>query len=83
MREVLRENAVARRLLLERLYATRMTATQQEMAGWLPRRVLADVAAHADFLLATLAEQGYLRRDGDRYCITGAGCAFLESTSET
>lgn len=83
MREVLRENAVARRLLLERLYATRMTATQQEMAEWLLLAVLADVAAHADFLLATLAEQGYLRRYGDRYCITGAGCAFLESTPET
>ncbi|MDM7462252.1 MAG: hypothetical protein P3W95_001135 [Tepidimonas taiwanensis] len=82
MRELLREMAGARRLVLERLYAERMQASQQEVGGYLPRRALADVVAHADFLLATLAEQGLVRRDGDRYRITGAGCAYLESTSE-
>lgn len=82
MRDVLRDNAAARRLLLERLYAERMQAGQQDVGGYLPRRALADVVAHVDFLLATLTEQGLIRRDGDRYRITGAGCAYLESISE-
>lgn len=82
MRETLREMASARRLLLERLYVERMQASQQDVGGFLTRRALADLVAHADFLLATLAEQGLIRRDGDRYRITGAGCAHLESTFE-
>jgi hypothetical protein len=79
VREILRDNAAGRRLILERLYAERMAASQQEVGGFIPRRALADLTAHVDFLLATLAEQGYLCRDGDRWRITGAGCAHLES----
>lgn len=82
MRETLRDNAAARRLLLERLYAERMQASQQDVGGYLPRRMLADLVAHVDFLLATLVEQGLIQRDGDRYRITGAGCAYLESQPE-
>ncbi|MCR6497082.1 hypothetical protein LJB71_14900 [Thermomonas sp. S9] len=82
MREILRDNDAGRRLILERLYVERMAASQQEVGGFIPRRALADLAAHVDFLLATLAEQGLVRRDGDRYRITGAGCAHLESTAK-
>lgn len=82
MREVLTSNAAARRLLLERLYAARMEASQQEVGGFVARRALADLADRVDFLLATLVEQGFVRRDGDRYRITGAGCAHLESNPE-
>lgn len=80
MREVFATNATDRRLLLERLYVERMQDSQQDVGGYLPRRALADLAAHVDFLLHTLAEQGLVKRDGDRWRITGAGCAHLEST---
>lgn len=79
MRELLDRNARSRRLLLERLYAERLGASQQEIGGFLPRRVLADLTDAVDFLLATLVEAGFVQRDGDRYRITGAGCAHLES----
>ncbi len=82
MRDLLKDNADARRLLLERLYTERMRASQQDVGGFVPRRVLADLAAHVDFLLATLSEQGLVHRDGDRYRITGAGCAALETETE-
>lgn len=82
MRETLKDNAAARRLLLERLYAERMQASQQEVGGFIARRALVDLAPRIDFLLHTLAEQGLVKRDGDRWRITGAGCAHLESTIE-
>ena len=81
MRETLAENLRARRVLLERLYAERMRASAQEVGGWLPRHRLADLVGSVDFLLATLAETGLVARDGDRWRITGAGCARLESDS--
>jgi len=82
MREVWLENAVARRVLLARLYAERMQATVQEIGGFMPRRVLAELVTPVDFILATLVEQGFVYRDGDRYRITGAGCVHLESTTK-
>lgn len=82
MREVLADNAAARILILERLYAVRLGEGQQDVGGFVPRRRLADLAPYIDFLLHTLAEQGLLQRDGDRWRITGAGCAHLESMTE-
>ncbi|WP_119352932.1 hypothetical protein [Azohydromonas sediminis] len=80
MLDLLRDNAEARRLILERLYSVRLGEGAQEVGGFVPRRRLADLAPHIDFLLHTLAEQGLVSRDGDRWRITGAGCAHLEST---
>ncbi|MFN4263051.1 MAG: hypothetical protein ACK4IT_05400 [Thioalkalivibrionaceae bacterium] len=64
MRELLADNAAARRLVLERLYVVRLGEGQQDVGGFVSRRRLADLTPYIDFLLHTLAEQGLLKARG-------------------
>lgn len=64
------DHAETRRQVLARLYAEREA---QPRAGWVTEYALRQALGEVVFALSVLEELGQVKRDGNRYRITGAG----------
>lgn len=71
----MKHNAALRTQILTHLYAEREAAPR---AGWVPLYELRQALGEVEFALSVLEELGQIKRDGNRYRITGAGVVACE-----
>ncbi|WP_068634690.1 hypothetical protein [Thauera butanivorans] len=72
----MKHNATLRQQVLTHLYADREAAPR---GGWVSLFDLRQALGEVEFALSVLEELGHVRRDGNRYRITGHGVAACEA----
>lgn len=73
-------NAKKRQEILEVLYKARELQVSKKFGqDWTPENELKNAVGEIDFALAILLEIGYIRRDGYKVQITGAGVLACEA----
>ena len=73
-------NAKKRQEILEVLYKAReLQASKKFGQDWTPENELKNAVGDIDFALAILIEIGYVKRDGYKVQITGAGVLACEA----
>lgn len=71
----MKRNATQRTQILTHLYVEREAAPR---AGWVALYDLRQALGEVDFALSVLEDLGHVRRDGNRYRITGTGVVACE-----